>query len=400
MAPALLATVAMLALGFWMRWPTLAYTGAPEQRAFNDYAFERFSYSDIASLYYRDRLADHPRPYFDYPLEYPVGMGALIYLLNSARSLQSYFLVTSLFMAASALLIAWLIPRFPRGQPWLMALSPALAFYVNLNWDMWAVLLCVGALLLFVRGRDTAGALLLAAAVSTKFFPVVILPLILAERVRERRPRAAGRIAAVFTLASAAINLPLLVARPRAWLLFFEQSRTRPREVNLWNFFDRWNLTTPQINSLSLLLLGAGIAWLVWAVWRDRAGAFLPASCAALAWFFFVNKVYSPQYSLWIVVLLAVVGAAPALAAAWSAADLVYFYASFLILGLIRFGEPTTDWFYERALFPAMAFREGMLLVVAGWCLWRMRADARSGVSTVEGPEEGAAISAPPTVLR
>ncbi len=371
----LLAAAIMLGLGFWLRWSNLRYAGLPTQGDYNNYAFNHFGYSDIVSLYYRDKLIGRPRPFLDYPFEYPVGLGLLVYGLNAVRRMQPYFLWTSAFLAACGLAIAWLVPRFPRGRVWLLALSPALALYVNLNWDMWPVLLTVVALLLFVRGHDGWGAAVLTAAIWTKFFPLVILPLILAERARQGRWRAAGRIAGVFGLVSAVLNAPLLVARPSAWLYFFEQSRTRGREVNLWNFFDRWKLTTAQINTLSLALLIAGLAVFTYMVWRGRENAFLPAACAALAWFFFVNKVYSPQYSLWIVALLAVAGAAPAVAAAWSAADLLYFGASFLTLGLIRFGGGPTSWFFEHGLFPAMAIREGMLLVVTGWCLWRMYTD-------------------------
>lgn len=386
--PPLLAAAIMLTLGLWLRWPNLGYRGPPKQGAYNTYAFNHFIYSDIVSLFFRDELIRHPRPYFDYQFEYPVGTGLLVYLLNTAPQLRPYFLATSLFMAVSGLLTVWLVPRFPHGRVWLLALSPALAFYVNLNWDMWAALLTALALLCFVRERDGWGAGLLAAAVWTKFFPIVIVPLIVAERARGRRWRDIARMGSIFTLVSAVMNVPLLISRPRAWLYFFEMNRMRSREVNLWNFFDRLRLSTAQITNLSLLLLGAGLAVLAWAVWRGRPGACLPATCAAFAWFFFVNKVYSPQYSLWVVVLLAVAGAAPAVAVAWSAADLLYFAASFLILGLVQFGRRTTDWFYNHGLIPAMALREAMLLVVIGWCLWRIYQDATAPRPSSDRAEE------------
>jgi hypothetical protein len=86
----------------------------------------------------------------------------------------------------------------------------------------------------------------------------------------------------------------------------------------------------------------------------------------------FVGKVYSPQYGLWIVAMLAVIGAAPALAVAWSAADLFYFVASFVTLGLWKYGDEAQQWFADHGFLTATALREGMLLVVAGWCLYRM----------------------------
>lgn len=367
----LLCAGVMLAAGLWLRAPTLAFRTSQYQSQFNKYAFERFSYSDIGSLYFRDKLWKHPRPYFDYPLEYPVGTGALIYALNSARQLRSYFLVSTLFLAICGLAIAWLIPLFPRGRIWLMVLSPALPLYVNLNWDMWAVLLTVGALLLHMRGHARWCGVVLAAAVWTKFFPVVVVPLLLIDHLRQGRRREALRLGWSFAFASVVINAPLIVARPEAWFYFFVVNRTRPIELNLWNFLERLHLTTAQINGLSAIMLLGFLAVIVAMLWRGGRDAILPASCAAIAAFFFVNKVYSPQYSLWLVVLLAVAGSAPALAAAWSSVDLGYFMCSFIILGIGRF-RGAGDWFYHYALYPAAALREAMILLIIAWCLWDM----------------------------
>jgi uncharacterized membrane protein len=282
-----------------------------------------------------------------------------------------YFLITSAVMAASAVALTWLMPRFPNGRSWLVALSPSFALYVSLNWDMWGVLLTVLALCLFVQRRDSLGSIGLALAVWTKFFPIVMLPLILAARFQAHGWRAAARILVIFSAASAVINVPLLIVRPGAWWYFFETNRSRPREVNLWNLFDRWGVTTSTINTWSAILLGLALVLLLLIQWYGRRDAWLLACCAILSWFFFVNKVYSPQYSLWIVVLLATVGASPALAVAWSATDLIYFWSSFVTLGQLRFGD-AAHWFYERTLMPAMILREGMLLLIVIWCVWQM----------------------------
>jgi uncharacterized membrane protein len=196
--------------------------------------------------------------------------------------------------------------------------------------------------------------------------------LVVLDRLRAGKRRAALRLGAAFTLATVVINAPLLVLRPQAWLYFFEVNRTRPRELNAWNLIESWHLTTAQINFWSGLLLAVSLAIIMAVLWRGNRDALLAACTAATALFFFVNKVYSPQYSLWIAVLLAAAGAATPLAVAWSATDLLYFLSSFIIFGIGPF-PGAGDWFYHFALYPAMILREGMLLVVAGWCLWRMR---------------------------
>ena len=94
-----------------------------------------------------------------------------------------------------------------------------------------------------------------------------------------------------------------------------------------------------------------------------------------MAWVFFVNKTYSPQYDLWIVVLLAVIGAVPVLAVAWSALDLLYFASGFIWLELWKYGD-AQQWFGHYIFLPATALREVMLLVVAGWCIQQMSTSA------------------------
>lgn len=386
------AVVALLLVGLWMRWPTVVYDGPPNRDAYNDFAFDHFAYSDIASLYFRNGLWTHPRPYFDYPFEYPVGTGLLVYLLDLVtRTMPQYFLLTSLVMAVAALWILVLIQNFPRGRVWLFALSPAVALYFNLNWDMWGVLLMLAALLLFVRERDGPATVVLTIAVWTKFFPILFLPFLLLDRLRCDGKRAAGGIAAVFALVSAAINIPVLLLAPAGWWYFFTFNARRERDWNLWMFFDPSWFSTEEINRLVILLLLCGLVVLLLLQWRlsSRAEELCPtwllAGCALLACFFFVNKVYSPQYGLWIVVLLAVIGAAPALAVAWSAVDLFYFVAGFVTLGLWQFGEDVQHWFVSHGYLPATALREGMLLIVVAWCIKQMVAPTQNYGERAQG---------------
>lgn len=373
------AVVALVLVGLWIRWPTVTYDGPMSRDVYNQFAFDHAAYSDIASIYFRNGLWTHPRPYFDYPLEYPVALGLLVYVLNLVtHNMAQYFLLTSLVMAVAALFIAALIPSFPRGRIWLFALSPAVALYVNLNWDMWCLLLMLIAFLLFIRERDNLAAVMLTAAVWTKLFPIFFLPFWILDRIRRGNKRAAGRIAAIFTLGSAAINVPVMLLAPVGWSYFLVFHALRNRDWNLWMFF---HLSTAEVNRLSILLVLGGLVALLLLQWRLGPGearlypTWLLAGCAMLAWFFFADKVYSPQYGLWIVVLLAVIGASPALAVAWSAADLFYFVAGFASLELWKYGD-AQQWFSDHVFLPATALREGMLLLVIGWCVKHMLAPA------------------------
>ena len=266
--PLLAAGFTML-LGVALRLPTAAYTGPPTQHDFNAYIFQYLgAYSDITSLWFRDQLWNHPVPYFDYAVEYPVGMGLLIWLINVVnRDVMSYFYATAAVMIACGLLTVWLGSRFAGSNMWLLALSPALPLYVVLNWDLAGIVMTVAALLLLRRGRDGWGGFALSAAVWTKFFPIVLVPLVVIDRVLRGRWRDAAMFGGVFVISSVAINAPFAVERAasgwglrESWLFFFHFNRQRGREVNFWNFFDSWNLTLEQINAWSAILLLIGLS--------------------------------------------------------------------------------------------------------------------------------------------
>jgi hypothetical protein len=388
-----LVSLTMMLLGVALRAPTARYTGPPDQNAFNNYIFEYIgAYSDITSLYFRDQLWNHPVPYFGYPLEYPVGMGVIIWLLGFANgSVMSYFFVTAAAMIVCGLAIMWLGQRFQGANLWLLALSPTLPLYAVLNWDLFSILLTVAALLCFRRNRDGWGALLLAAAVWTKFFPIVLVPLVLLDRVLRRRWGDVWRVGAVFGVASLLINAPFAL-QPTAeglrlrewWLYFFSFNQARPREVNFWNFFDRFGLTLEQINRANAVLLATGVGvimllmvWSYMRAWSRPHTVLLAAALAAIAWFFFLNKVYSPQYSLWLVVLLALLAAPPTLAIAFAAADMGYFAASFIVLYFTATQNPATEWFHRQVMFRTMALREAVILAIILWALWRMTTNHR-----------------------
>ena len=190
---------------------------------------------------------------------------------------------------------------------------PALPLYVALNWDLLGVAALVGALFAVRRRRDGLGAVLLAAAVWLKLFPIVFVPLILLERLCQRRWRDAAWFGGLFAAISIAINIPVAVGFGPAgvqlragWLYFFRFNQLRPIEPNFWSLFADWHLTIAQINRASALLVIAGWAiigalfgWRRWSGARSSAALLVPAGLASLAWWFCINKVYSPQYDHW-----------------------------------------------------------------------------------------------------
>ena len=417
----MLVGAAMMAVGLLLRQPTASYSGPLVQEDFNGYIYQFLgAYSDITSLYIRDRLWEHPVPYLGYALEYPVGIGALTWWLSASTStFMGYFLATGVVLTVCGLVLIRLVDHFKHANPWLLALWPTLPLYVALNWDMLALLPMVAALWLFQRQRDGWGALALAAAVWTKFFPIVLLPLIIFDRVQTRGWRAAAPIAGIFGLVSLVVNAPFaLEVTPTGlqvrdgWLHFFRFNQERPAHrwsANLWNLADRADVhfSAEEINIYSLLLLLLGIAAIMLLMSRVYARAngqatdlILPATLAVLAWFLAINKVYSVQYSLWIAVLLALVAARSALitalATAFAAADLLYFAVIFMEFnfGWTMQDRAAADWMYAQAIWPATLLRVGLTLAVVGWAVWQIGAPALGWQQQVQPRRVGARLAA------
>ncbi len=384
----LVAGAALMAYGIALRRSTFTYHGPPDQAAFNSFVFAHLgAYSDIASLYFRNHMWQHALPYVHYPFEYPVGTGLFAWLASLVGSgVGGYLAVSAVVLALCGLLTIRLIGRLHGANPWLLALAPALATYVVLNWDLLSIAALVVALVLFDRRRDAWGAVALGVATWTKFFPIIALPVILWARLLDehgarRRAIVSARILAPFAAVSIAFNAPFMfksgahggLVISSGWLHFFRYSATRRGGGGLWALIDSGRLPLSTVNLASGIATVVGIALVLAAVaWaRRRRGALTyelvgPAMLACLGWFFFVIKIYSPQYGLWVMALLAITGAPVALAVAFASADLAFFVSAF---ASARMG-PNDTWFNVHVVRTWVAIREAVLLVAIGWAIW------------------------------
>ena len=378
--------VALMGAGIALRWPVFEYAGAPRQALFNRYLFDHSwaAYTDIASLFFRDRQWTHPIPYFDYKLEYPVVTGAFVYAMSVfAGGVGAYFTASAAALAGFGAAVIALVRRVPGSNVWLLAASPAIVLYAAINWDLLALLPTVGALLLYMRGRDGWAGVLLAIATSAKLFPVLLLPFALLVAVMERRFRAAAAGAAAFVAVTLAINLPVALesglggglAIRRGWSWFFDFNDRRPPEISIYHYMRSLHIGTAGANRISAVALVVALAALLVVVARrfrvERSRmVLLPAFAASLLAFFFVNKVYSPQYTLWVMAVLALLAAPLWLAAVFAAVDVFTTYAGFHQFAI--HGQPAHHNYITGILNPAGEVRELALLAVLAWCTVRL----------------------------
>ena len=329
---------------------------------YHEYSFAALNYSDIIWLYFRDNLAAQPRPYVDYALEYPALLGGLTYVLSFAPNVSAYFALTYAILALCALGTIVALDRLPGVSVWQFALAPALLLYTGLNWDLAAIFFLALALVPYQRGHDRWGTLALVGGVWFKLFPLVFLAAVVIERFRERRWRAIVEIMIVFLLGSALINVPLALANWENWSYFFTFNAERGGGSGFWVLFP--NLSPPQVNQISLVVLGSGALVLLLLALRARHAVLLPLGASLLLWWLFVNKVFSPQYALWIFFSLALLHASRSLWVAVVAADVGHFFVSFLILFSLRFNiGDLIGWENQYLRTPLELLREALLLI-------------------------------------
>jgi hypothetical protein len=341
---------------------------------YRGWSFSALAYSDILALHEDRGGGAHPFPYLHDKIEYPVLLGLAMWLPSVLQPNRAgYFAITYLMIALAAIGSLYLICAFPKSSPWAFAASPALLVYSGLNWDLLGILPLLLGLWYWAKGRDIAAVVALSIAVWTKFFPLLVLGVLLVVASR-RSWKHALRLSGIFAVITVALNLPFAVLAFDNWRWLFEYNRIREIEPSLYGFMNvNARAFAPTANAISaaVTLTTAG-AIAVYEL-RTRRLAALPAACALVCVFFAVNKVYSPQYWLWVVALTALVGLPEWLLATVGAAALCDFVVSFSLLHLQVQRDPQVAWFYRFVFWPTVTVRYSVLAACAVASLMRSR---------------------------
>lgn len=312
--------------------------------------YEHLCYSDIPPLYalrgFADGLVPYLQPMADGThLEYPVLTGAFMWIaalitapLASLVGLDTGTVffdvnVALLFLAFVTTVVATALTV--KRRPWdaaMVALAPTMILGATINWDLIPLAFIALALLAWSRRYPFAAGLLLGLAIAAKFYPVVLLGGFLLLSLRSGRWRALGALIGGTALSWAVVNIPVMLANPEGWSWFYRFSRERGEDFgSLWYALNLGGIAQVPAESLNMwatglfLVLCAGIAVLVLAApRRPRLAAVLFLIVAA---FVLTNKVYSPQYSLWLIPLVVLARPRWSSFLVWQAGELVYFVA-------------------------------------------------------------------------
>lgn len=376
--------------------------------------------TDIALYHaYGERLADGLVPYRDFAFEYPPGaLPALVLPALVTDSLTGFRVVFAAEMAlagaAGVLLLAGGLGRLGTGVAdrrvalTVVALVPLLLGGVILTrFDLVPAALVAGAMLLLVSGRLRAGAFVVGIGVAVKLYPAVLVPLVGIVAWRRGGRRELGSVLGRVVAPVLVVYLPFLVAAPDGVFDSIGRQLGRPLQIESlgagillavhhsvgtslgWaSGSGSQNLTGAGADTLAVLQGVAQVAAvvLVWvSFWRGPASSerLVRHAAAAVVAFVALSKVLSPQFLVWLVLLVPLVVTARGRVPLWlltaaCAVTAAWFPARYW--ELVKEFDPLSSW---------LVLVRGVLLLVLLAVLMspaRERAPARSR-SPVPSPD-------------
>ncbi len=421
-----LIALVFLALGWSTKAPCLQTigTGAPDQRVANwdnQRAYYELCYSDTVPLYGAELLSQgkfpyksswleldaqgKPRQQYDGStavryMEYPVLTGMYQYVsmslaktytvvakatklpvLNGVAEVVMFFNIAAFGLGLAWLGTVWATAMLAGRRVWdaaLVAASPILIFQIFTNFDALATFLAIGGLLAWARRRPALAGVLIGLGVAAKLYPALFLLPLLVLGVRSGRLAAALRTTVLAAITWLGINLPVMLLYPRGWSEFFRLNTRRTQDMdslfNVVRSFTGWRGLDPDIgfwqppvvlNAVVAVMFGlccAAIAYIaLTAPQRPRVAqlAFL-----VVAAFLLVNKVWSPQFSLWLVPLAVLALPHRRVLLAWMTVDaLVWIPRMFYLYGEQNKGLPE-QWFTATVLIRDLAVIGLVVLVI------------------------------------
>ncbi|ALC07025.1 hypothetical protein CDES_13475 [Corynebacterium deserti GIMN1.010] len=223
-----------------------------------------------------------------------------------------YFIITALVMSFFWVLVIRMMVELTGNRVWdtvLVAASPLVAVHAFTNWDIPAIAAVVAAMVAVKRGNPLWAGVLIGLGTAFKLWPLYLLGayLVLAARNKTWRPFISMTVAAAITWLVA--NVPVMIAHSHAWNEFLRLNRERGAEwTTIYQVLDRnlvWDLNNPTVLNVVSFVLFAGscVAILILGLKVERQPRVAELAFLIVAAFLLFNKVWSPQYSLWLVPL-------------------------------------------------------------------------------------------------
>ena len=298
--------------------------------------YTSFCYNDVVPLY-GARGLDSPGFVYDYSwvedgitryMEYPV-LAGLFQQLSAFLARGTYFLVHRLlpevgwyfWVTALLLSIIWvctarMVAELAGNRIWdtlLVVGSPLLIMHAFTNWDIPSIFFLVAALLAARNRKFWLAGILIGAGTAFKLWPLFALGAYLTIAIRKRDFAPFGKMAVAAAATWAAVNLPVYLRNPDAWGEFNRLNTERTWEWTTiyavisrtfgWAGFDTGGGTPVILNTVSFALFAGGcLAVLILGLKAPRTPRVAELLTLIVGFFLLFNKVWSPQYSIWLIV--------------------------------------------------------------------------------------------------
>jgi len=272
---------------------------------------------------------------------YDVPAGELGSRADVVRESRVFVIVNVLGFTVLALLTVWLLAGVHRRRPWdaaILAASPALALTAIINWDLLALVFVAGAAWAWARDRPVLTGVMIGLGTATKLFPLLLLGALLVICVRERRLPDLGRAVGAAVGSWLLVNAPAYVTGPEQWAHFWSFNSERGPDLgSLWLVADQ---ALDASISASTVNAGSWVVLLLWCAGVLAVGLRAPVTprfaqlgLLIVVGFLVVNKVYSPQYVLWLLPLAALARPRWRDQLVWLSGEVLYFAAVWWYLG-------------------------------------------------------------------
>ena len=256
-------------------------------------------YSDVFNEDSIDPTLAKKIPYLERPIEYPIITGFFIYLMwYFGKSLIGYVTLTWIFLTLCAVITILILYKLvnllkidKKRLFWFYAFAPSLIIFGIYNWDLIAIMFMVLAIFFFYKNKYVLSAIFLSLGFNAKLFPILLLPVMLLKTNFKQ----GIKIALIFLITFLILNVFFIVKSFDLWKITYIFHSVR--EPNIDSIWSLTRLDTNTINMLSMLLFLSSYLILIL---HQKKYNFLTLSFASILLFLLFNKIFSPQYLLWL----------------------------------------------------------------------------------------------------
>ena len=255
---------------------------------------------------------------FSYPREYPSGIQLLfriLYLIPEVRTNYTLYMATICsILSICALAITYILYKLvckthgDTSKVWLLwILAPSYLFYGLINLDFLVILPMLLSYYSFTNNRNIQSGIWLAIGTTIKVFPIFILPVLFFSTNRKKQ------LAISFILTWLILNIPFMVSDFGAWnfpyLWQIQENFAKTSSDGSWTWIIYQLFNHFGIGGLSgkVSLLLFAIGYIYFCLIKYRNSTLTQKLTGVLIIFLLTDRVYSPQYNLYLLPFLALV---------------------------------------------------------------------------------------------